>query len=126
VWLVGRYGYLWIDDAGGALLRSGAVFELRLIFDWGGGCLWCGNDAARARFGVGPVEDVLPLSDEVRQHLARLSVWHDGALDWADPAGASPWGSDEFARFEAAAQVALARVRAELGARFHVCYEPLG
>lgn len=28
-------------------------YHLRLMFEWGGGCLWSGNDAARDAFDVG-------------------------------------------------------------------------
>jgi hypothetical protein len=100
-------------------------YEVRLMFEWGGGYLWCGNDAARDAFDVGPIEDRLPLSAETRQRLEELSVWHDTALDWDDPAGPSPWAPEEDARFERAAAEILERVRAELGPDFAVEYRPL-
>lgn len=40
----------------------GPQFIVRLMFEWGGGCLWGGNDAARATFDVGPIEERLPAS----------------------------------------------------------------
>jgi hypothetical protein len=100
-------------------------YEVRLMFEWGGGCLWCGSDAALEAFDVGPIEDRLPLSDQTRRRLEELSVWHDTALDWDDPAGPSPWGPDEDARFDRAAAEVLERVRAELGPDFAVAYRPL-
>ncbi|WP_420127440.1 hypothetical protein [Longimicrobium sp.] len=100
-------------------------YAIRLMFEWGGGTLWCGNDAARDRFDVGSVEDVLPLSPELRERLEELSVWHDTALDWDDPAGPSPWPPGEDARFDAAAAEILERVRGELGPDFTVEYRPL-
>jgi hypothetical protein len=102
-----------------------ARYVVRLMFEWRGGTLWCGNDAALDAFDVGHIEDRLPLSPETREHLERLSVWHDTALDWDDPAGPSPWDADEEARFEAAAAEVLERVRAELGPEFEVVYRPL-
>jgi len=102
-----------------------ARFVLRLMFAWGGGCLWCGNDAAREAFGVGPVEDRLPLSQSTQQRLAELSAWHDGALDWEYPSDPSPWSPEEQERFERAAAEALAVVRSELGPEFEVVYVPL-
>lgn len=57
-------------------------FVVRLMFEWGGGCLWCGNDAALAAFDIGPIEDQLPLSPAIRNRLTELSKWHDKALDW--------------------------------------------
>jgi hypothetical protein len=40
-------------------------------------------------FAMGDIEDRLPLSAESRPRLEELSVWHDTALDWDDPAGPS-------------------------------------
>lgn len=100
-------------------------YRIRLMFEWGGGCLWCGNDAARDAFDVSDIEDRLPLSDETRRRLGELSVWHDTALDWDDPAGPSPWTADEDARFDRAAAEVLERIRAELGPEFEVEYTRL-
>jgi hypothetical protein len=102
-----------------------APFQLRLMFEWGGGCLWCGNDAARDRFDVGLIEDRLPLSQQTRRRLQELSAWHDGALNWDYPPDPSPWSSAERERFEQAAGDVRAVVRAELGPGFEVVYEPL-
>lgn len=96
--------------------------HLRLMFEWGGGCLWCGNEAAREAFDVDHVEDRLPLSDETRRRLEELSVWHDTALDWDDPGGPSPWSPEEYERFTRAAGEVLERVRVELGPDFEVSY----
>jgi hypothetical protein len=95
------------------------------MFAWGGGCLWCGNDAARDAFDVGPVEDRLALSAGTRKRLEELSVWHDTALDWDDPAGPSAWTPDEDARFDHAASEILERIRQELGREFEVAYTRL-
>lgn len=100
-------------------------YELRLMFEWGGGCLWCGNDAARDAFDVGDIEGRLPLSAETRRRLEELSVWHDTALDRDDPAGPGPWTADESARFDRAAAEVLERIRAELGPEFVIEYTRL-
>lgn len=100
-------------------------YRIRLMFEWGGGCLWCGNDAARDAFDVGDIEDRLPLSAETRQRLEELSAWHDTALDWDDPGGPSPWTPDEDARFDHAAAEVLERIRGELGPDFQVEYTRL-
>lgn len=99
-----------------------ASYALKLFFEWGGGSLWCNNEAAMAAFDAGPVEDVVPISSETRQRLTKLSAWHDTALDWNDPPGPSPWSADEKARFDLAAAEILARIRAELGSDFQVEY----
>lgn len=95
------------------------------MFEWRGGCLWSGNDTARAAFDVDYAEDRLPLSDQTRRRLEELSVWHDTALDWDDPAGPSPWTREEAERFDRAAREALETIRAELGPDFHVDYRGL-
>jgi hypothetical protein len=98
-------------------------YIVRLMFEWRGGCLWCGNDAALDAFDVGHIEDLLPLSAETRERLEELSVWHDTSLDWDDPAGPGPWDADEYARFAQAAAEILERIRKELGPEFEVQYK---
>ena len=43
-------------------------YRLRLMFEWGGGCIWVGDDATRSAYGVGPIEESLPLADETRSY----------------------------------------------------------
>jgi hypothetical protein len=100
-------------------------FVLRLMFEWGGGCLWCDNDLALSAFGVSPIEDRLPLTSETCRHLEELSAWRDTALDWDCPPNPSPWPHGEFGRFEWAALDMLEIIRAELGSKFEVVYERL-
>lgn len=95
------------------------------MFEWGGGCLWCGNDAARETFDVGPIEDLLPLSAPIRDHLKEMTAWHEGSLNWEYPPDPGPWPPEEYDRFEKAACELLAIVRTELGEEFEVVYEPL-
>jgi hypothetical protein len=102
-----------------------ARYHVRLMFEWGGGSLWPGNDAARRAFDVDYIEDRLPLSEETRRRLEELSAWHDTSLDWDDPAGPSPWPPGEDERFERAAAEVLERVRAELGPDFQVEYRQM-
>jgi hypothetical protein len=107
------------------MAAMGARFVVRLMFEWGGGCLWCGNDAALERFDVGPIEARLPLTPGTRRRLQELSAWHDGALNWDYPPDPSPWSAGERERFEQAAGEALSAVRAELGPEFEVVYKVL-
>ncbi|ABB58138.1 hypothetical protein [Synechococcus elongatus] len=109
----------------GANNSSPKPLALRLSFEWGGGILWADDAASRDRFDVGAIEDQLPLSQSLRQQLDQLSLWHDTALDWDDPAGPSPWTAEESAQFEVAAQAALQALRLELGPSYSVRYHPL-
>jgi hypothetical protein len=103
-----------------------AKYMVRLLFEWGGGCLWCGNDAARQAFGVGSIEDKLPLSEALRHHLVDMSAWHDRSLNWEYPRDPGPWSAEEYEQFAQAANEVLTVIRIELGEDFEVVYEPLG
>lgn len=100
-------------------------YKVRLMFEWGGGCIWCGNDAALERFDVGPIEEKISLSEATLQELETLSTWHDKALNWEYPPDPSPWSQAEFKEFEKAALAMRAKLQAELGASFEVIYEPI-
>lgn len=102
-----------------------ADYEIRLMFEWGGSCLWGMNAAAKDRYGYCEIESVLPLSEELKSRLAKLSQIHDKKLNWDDPTGPSPWSEAESANFEMQAQAALDDVRTELGDRFYFWYDPL-
>lgn len=103
-----------------------AIYKVRLMFEWGGGCIWCGNEQATEKFNVGPIESVLPLSESMRIELSDLSAWHDKALNWAYPPDPSPWSKKEFQQFDLAALKAKVKLEKELGTEFEVVYEPLG
>jgi hypothetical protein len=102
-----------------------AQYLIRLMFEWGGGCLWSGNDAARERFDVGAIEGRLPLSPQTRKQLKDLSEWHDKSLNWDYPPDPGPWTKEQKEAFEAAARDALVQVRSELGPDYDVVYKPL-
>ncbi|SFC48657.1 hypothetical protein SAMN05421848_1599 [Kushneria avicenniae] len=99
------------------------LYRVRLMFEWGGGCIWCGNDAARERFSVGSIEENLPLSEATLQKLHALTAWHDKALNWDYPPDPSPWSQEEFRAFETAAHDMRSRLQTELGPEFEVVYE---
>ena len=100
-------------------------YRIRLMFEWGGGALWCGNDVALERFDVGPIEDRLPISEKTRQRLNELSALHDTALNWEYPPDPGPWTKEENERFDAKATDLLSAIREELGPAYEVVYETL-
>lgn len=101
------------------------IYRIKLLFEWGGGAIWADSDMARARFGVGPIEDQLGLSPALRDRLGKLSTWHDGALDWDDPTGNSPWTEEERMRFDEAARLTMRDICRELGPTLDLHYVPL-
>ncbi|MBI1492718.1 hypothetical protein [Halocynthiibacter styelae] len=50
------------------------TYKLKLMFEWGGGCLWCDDDNARNEFDVGPIEDKLPISQSTKEKLSDLNI----------------------------------------------------
>lgn len=102
------------------------VYRIRLMFEWGGWSLWCGNETASKKFDVGPVEELLPISELSREKLHSLSQLHDAALNWEYPPDPGPWSADEYASFDKKALALSVELQAELGSEFEVVYEPLG
>jgi hypothetical protein len=102
-------------------------YQIRYFFEWGGGCLWAGNDAANRDFGYGPFDVAkpcpLPLSDQTIASCRQLSEWHDRSLNWDYPPDPGPWRQIECDRFNVAATRLLTAIRAELGSRFKVLDE---
>ena len=101
-------------------------YQLRLMFEWASGCIWARDDTTRGAYGVGPIEDLLPLADETRGKLAEMTVWHDRSLNWEYPPDPGPWDAHEYERFEAAAAAMREHLQQELGDRFAIFYERLG
>jgi hypothetical protein len=95
------------------------------MFEWGGGSLWCGNDEALERFGFGPVEDRLPISETTLRRLNELSALHDSSLNWECPTDPGPWSQEEDESFEVKAQELLSIIREELGPEYEVVYKKL-
>ena len=103
------------------------MYTLRLMFEWGGGCLWCADPATREALGVvGPAEEVLPLPQPLRDRLDALSARHDTALNWLSPADPGPWSAVDHARFDAAARELLADLSLALGPQYRLTYQPSG
>ena len=86
-------------------------------------CLWSGNDAARAAYGIAITPEQLSLPPALCREVARLVAWYDTSLDWDDPVGPTPWSPEECMRFNRAARALLRRLRAQLGAAYQVADE---
>jgi hypothetical protein len=111
-------------------VRESVTFVLRYFFEWGGGCLWPGNDAAHRAFDVGPydlaVPCPLPLGAATLDRCRRLAAWHDLSLDPDYPPDPGPWDQAERDRFNEAAAALLGEIRTELGRDFSVVDEQIG
>jgi hypothetical protein len=104
-------------------MANPGMYRLRFFFDWGGGCLWAGDDTTRAAFGCGPLDgegSELPLSPQTQSRCRELGAWHDTSLNSAYPPDPGPWRQPECDRFNEAVKQLLATVRAELGEQFEV------
>ena len=100
--------------------------KLALMFEWGGGCLWCRNEMARTAFGVGPVEEAVGLDSATLEKLHQLTEWHDTALNWEYPPDHGPWSEQEYDDFDNAAEELRDRIQKALGGSFQVEYQKLG
>lgn len=98
---------------------------IRLMFEWGGGSLWPGDADARARYDVGPLDDVLGLPGDLHARMEALSARHDTALNWDDPAGPGMWTPAEEAVFAADAEALHRDLAAWLGPDVTLVLAPL-
>uniref|UniRef100_UPI00404829E3 hypothetical protein n=1 Tax=Yoonia sp. TaxID=2212373 RepID=UPI00404829E3 len=103
-----------------------AQIRIRLFFEWGGGVLWCGNDAARQRYDVGPVEEKLGLPKALLAQLHAMSAHHDTALNWADPREAGSWSETDYAEFCGKVEQLRAEIAEAIGPEFEVVNEQFG
>jgi len=87
--------------------------------------LWGMNEATQSAFGgYSDLESTLPLSKGTKAKLVELIEIHDGALDWANPGGPSPWSKEDFDKFETEANAIMKKIQTELGDRFSIWYMP--
>ncbi|MFQ5773033.1 MAG: hypothetical protein ACE5GS_00800 [Kiloniellaceae bacterium] len=97
-----------------------ARYRLRFFFDYECTPFWSGDEATRARFDYNVDPQELPLAEETRQEINRLSAWFERSLNRDYPPDPGPWRQAECDRFNKAAETLLARCREELGPDFDV------
>lgn len=97
-------------------------YQIRFFYDWG--CdspFWCGNDAAIAKFDVGPIDpEALGLSAQTAKAVRALAAWHNTALNWDYPPDPGRWRQEECDRFNAAVDALLVTIRAELSGSYEL------
>jgi hypothetical protein len=95
--------------------KSVAGCHFRYFFDPGSGtCLWSANYRATAQFGYAVALDELGLPEEVTDRASVLIARFDASINWADPAGASPWAAVDLVRFAHDAATLLDDLRASM------------
>jgi hypothetical protein len=97
--------------------------RIRLFFEWGGGALWCGNEAALQLYDVGPVEQKLHLPAALLARIHAMSEHHDSALNWSDPKEPGSWSEADYAEFCGQIEQLRADVAEALGPAFTVVNE---
>src|SRR5689334_14115844 len=99
-------------------------YNLRFFFEWGGGCLWPGNDASYKDFDLGPYDLLdpcpLPLSAATLERCRQVAEWYDASLNRNYPPDPGPWRQAECDRFNEAVRQLLAMIRSELVDRYEV------
>lgn len=92
-------------------------------FEWGPPAyLWTADAYAIDQLGIGPLQDRLPLSDELRKRGEKLSDWFQGSLNWDYPPDPGPWRQEECERFKIAARAFFADLQQEIGAQYDLIY----
>jgi hypothetical protein len=102
------------------------MYELKLMFEWGGGTIWCDSEKSREKFGVGPIEDSLPVSQVLINELSEMTKLHDKALNWEYPPAPGPWSKEEYEAFNSKAGKLLSNIEQELGSCFNIKYVQVG
>jgi len=95
-------------------------YSIRFFFDYGGFCLWSGNEKTTAKFGSPIHPEKLPLSPETIRRVRELCDWFDRSLNWDYPPDPGPWRQEECDRFNRAAKQLFATIRTELGEAFEM------
>jgi hypothetical protein len=116
--------------------QTKSVYKLSFFFDYNcGGCLWCDNDAARQKFGVGTLdaemfdlkgnivqEARIKLPAELKHLVTELDSVFLESLDWNNPGGQSIWTEEQFKNFHKRAKDLCEKISQELGDDFEVVY----
>jgi hypothetical protein len=88
----------------------------RFFFDAGSGrVLWAAFDADDSRLGYPVDHDRLPISQSLKDELARLIAWYDTSMNWDYPPDPGPWREPECVAFNQSVNIAVAQLRRELG-----------
>ena len=114
-----------------------SIYKLRFFFDYNcGGSLWCDNEAAFEKFGVGVLDtDItdpqgniikkaeIKLPIETKQKVVQLDKLYSQSLDWNNPDRQSVWDENQWADFYKQARELHKEISLILGNDFEVVYK---
>ena len=93
-------------------------YRVRFFLEWGGGCLWPADAAARDSLGVGPLDlrsweaaPRLPLPEDMQQACDALVAEHDSYLNPLYPPDPSLWSQAQCDSFNARVDAFVAALR---------------
>jgi hypothetical protein len=95
-------------------------FRIRFFFEYGGGCLWGGDERTIEEYGYPIKLEILPLKKSTLDHLKKLETLFQSSLNWDDPASVSPWSKEESIAFKNQAEQVLISLKAELHEKFEI------
>ena len=102
---------------------ANSKYKFKFYIEWGGNFLWPKSLDKKTykKFDVGPVtpED-LNVSTRLCEELHELESEYQGALDWNNPAGPSPWSDEQFDDFFKRLKIAYDKLCTELEERFEI------
>lgn len=111
-------------------------YKLRFFFDYNcGGCLWCDNDAAYEKFGIGVLdseiydldgnilqEAKIKLPSSIRQQVLKLNKLYTESINWNNPGGQSLWDKNQWEIFHEQTKYLHKQIQLTLGGNFEVVY----
>ena len=103
-----------------------SIYHLAYFFDYHtGGCLWPANDAAREKFGSGPIDTDarLGLPEPLLQRIQEMDALFPNSLNWDDPGGPSPWTTEEWNLFKKQVDALYEDILVALSPAFKITHE---
>lgn len=98
-------------------------YRIRFFIEWAGAdYLWSENEHAYEVYGLGPIQNRLPLSDGLRQRGIEVSNWYHSSLNWGSPNDPGPWRQEECDRFKIAVRAFFEDLKVELGEDYELIY----
>jgi hypothetical protein len=99
-------------------------YKLRYWIEWDGAFwLWANDDRTAKEIDYGPINDYIPMPDDLRQRGDVLSDWYQSALNWSDPRIYPIWKQEECDRFRKEVRAFFQDLVAAIGDQYEIVYE---